>query len=208
MGIFDPQMLVIWHKQPQLAQSNIPVELVARIDDRSETGLNPDMLGLDWREAGDISWNHIILSSMPEPDSYYAQLPGLQEGTVIEYYFSAADSSGRQEALPRTAPEGYYLLEISDSIVGLNENPFSAALTVSALPLGDEVHIHFIPSGDGEMLVEIYDILGKKVWDTDKMVKRDEPENMVWNSGKVESGIYIIRLSLNYEVFSSKIFKR
>jgi len=108
-AIFDRQMLLLWHKPLDEIQPESPeFEIMAMIDDRSESGLVEDELLVYWRQEGDVIWNAVDLQAIAAVDSFAADIPWQAPGTTVEYYIAAADSSGRHETLPRTAPEGFY----------------------------------------------------------------------------------------------------
>jgi len=112
MGIYDPEMLRINHKQLINVAENSPVEIIVLIDDRSEAGLMEDDLRVYYRKAGNLIWSDEMLSPAYGIDTFNVLLPSFNSGTIVEYYISAADFSGRMEKLPRTAPLGYYSFEV------------------------------------------------------------------------------------------------
>lgn len=116
MGIFDPGMLRITHKCPGKAPANEDIMLKAFIDDRSENGLIENELLIHWRIHGNKSWESSNLYPAMQADSFLVILPAFSDGTLIDYYFSASDSSGRNEKQPRVAPVSFYSLEITESV--------------------------------------------------------------------------------------------
>jgi hypothetical protein len=207
MGLFDPMMLIIWHKQPKKIQSNAPCQFTARIDDRSETGLDPNSLRLYWKMEDEMLFNYILLEPIIQTDSFYAELPGFAGGSVIHYYFSATDSSGRQEMLPRTAPQGFYRLEVSDIIIGLDEMGGNDEMTIIPSPSGG--HIRIIPGTfyEGQMKVEVFDISGRSVWMKEGNGSKSCPAEFIWDSGGENSGIYLIRMVFpDKKYITKKIF--
>jgi len=207
MGIFDPHMLVMRHKPPLHAVANLPVTLTAKIDDRSEAGLIPDLLRLFWREEGNMLWENLLLTPSTQTDTFYAVLPGFPPGTELEYYFSAADSSGRQERLPRTAPGGYYRLEVSNIMPGLEEISQRSYLRVSPVPAHDIVKIGYTPAVSGRLGMYIYNIHGQQVWNDEIYVNGNVPVSFQWHCENAPAGIYILKTSLNEEIKVVKIIK-
>ncbi len=117
MGIFDRHMLRIWHRRldEQMLES-LEFSVHVMIDDRSEAGLVQDSLRVYWRRTGEPIWNPVALTATAGTDSFVASIPWQLPGTTVEYYVTAADSSGRRETLPRTAPEGYYTFAVTDAM--------------------------------------------------------------------------------------------
>lgn len=119
-AIFDCFMLLIWHKPLDEEIIELPeYRIAAVIDDRSEAGLIEDELLVYWRKKGAPSWNSVTLSPISGVDSFATAIPGQPPQTTVEYYLSAADSSGRKETLPRTAPEGFYSFTVLEDTTGI-----------------------------------------------------------------------------------------
>jgi agmatine/peptidylarginine deiminase len=108
-GVWDPGMLYLTHRRmdavvPRAKKFTLDV----CIQDYSREGLIDEELFLAWRTKGNCQWNRVPLLPAGEGHHYQATIEGIQAGECVEYYFSAASRSGRQETLPRTAPLGYY----------------------------------------------------------------------------------------------------
>jgi agmatine/peptidylarginine deiminase len=114
-SIFDRHMLRMTHRRlDEQVDPAAEYEVLAFIDDRSETGLIPGELRVYHRQLGETAWSWLLLTPAGEPDTYGAAIPGPAPGTTIEYYLAAADRSGRAETLPRTAPAGFYHFTVID----------------------------------------------------------------------------------------------
>ncbi|PKP48636.1 MAG: hypothetical protein CVT94_07635 [Bacteroidetes bacterium HGW-Bacteroidetes-11] len=208
MGIFDPHMLVMRHKQPRMAAADFPANMVAMIDDRSETGLIPESLNLYWREQGNIQWRSLPLQPIAGPDSLYAQLPAMADGSTIQYYFAAADSSGREETLPRTAPAGYYTVEFTDQITSNETLRIPEQLSVFPVPFSDRLHIQFTPFTDGEVNAQVFDIAGRKVWESSKNGRANIITEFIWEAEAQVSGFYSLRITFKDQVVTKKIMRK
>lgn len=208
MGIFDPGMIVMWHKPPLEAPAGFPVVLRIKIDDRSETGLVADQLKLYWRQQGNMLWDNIPLAPTPQQDTFQAVLPSFPDGSFVEYYFSAADSSGRQEKSPRTAPGAFYRLEISDIVIGTRE--LRKETRIRVLPsAGGELHdILITPARSGVMTLEICDIRGVVVWSENLALAADQQASVQWPSHSKPPGLYILRAMISDERIVVKVIKR
>ena len=110
-GIPDLEMLQIFHNP--LNDNDEPqangYEVIAIIDDLSESGLNDDDLRVFWKNDDDAMPDYMSLNmqvcDIDIPDCYQVNIPAQAEDTNIYYYISASDYSGRTEQLPMA---GYY----------------------------------------------------------------------------------------------------
>jgi hypothetical protein len=154
------------------------------------------MLRLYWKEEDEMMFNYTILEPA-QADSFYAVLPAFPGGSVIQYYFSAADSSGRMERLPRTAPQGLYRLEVFDILIGLEEPGENDEMTIIPSPSGDQIRILSGTFNEGRIKVEVFDISGKRVWMNEKFLSKNDPAEFTWYPGHADSGVYLLRMVAN-----------
>ena len=113
-AVWDPEMLYLAHRRVDAITAPAdayPVEV--RIRDHSGAGLILEELELKWRTRGEDGWRVSRLEPTDDAETFAASIPGGSPGGVIEYFFSAADLSGRRETLPRTAPDGFYSFTVS-----------------------------------------------------------------------------------------------
>jgi agmatine/peptidylarginine deiminase len=112
-GIWDQKMLYMSHKR---IDSRVPrasgYQVEAEIRDYSGAGLVEDRLRLAWRTAGSPKWTEVRLKPAGSAGVFRAMIEGVQTGQTVEYYLSAASRSGRQESLPRTAPNCSYAFTV------------------------------------------------------------------------------------------------
>lgn len=207
MGIFDPQMLVMRHKQPRLAAAGFPLNMVVMIDDRSETGLVPESLKLFWREQGNIQWSEMLLQTMGGQDSLFAQLPAFEDGKVIQYYFSAADLSGRQEKLPRPAPAGFYTVEFSDQIVSSTNQSLESRISAYPVPFSNSLLIRYISLAGGGLKAGLYDASGRLLDMNTKSGLVGENTEFVFSTGNLKSGFYVVKVWTSEGIFTEKVIK-
>ena len=115
MAIFDRFMLRIAHRpiDKEIKTPNA-INIIATIDDRSEKGLIADECNLFWRKKDNTAWQKVMFNEISGVDSFQADIPPQNSNTTIEYYLSAADSSGRKESLPRTAPDWFYTFKVTE----------------------------------------------------------------------------------------------
>jgi len=113
-AIFDPEMLSMTHRrldETMPPAETYPIEVTIR--DHSRAGLISEELLLFVRTTTVQAWRSIPLEPDADPAVFSASIPGAAAGETIDYYLTAADSSGRSESLPRSAPAGYYSFSVS-----------------------------------------------------------------------------------------------
>jgi agmatine deiminase len=112
MGIFDRHMLRLTHAPiDSVVATPSGIRVSATIDDRSEAGLVPAGLKVTWRKQSDPKWDSVYLE-LVVADSFHAYIPDCHADDTVEYYVSAADSSGRTATLPRGAPDAVYRVTV------------------------------------------------------------------------------------------------
>jgi len=108
-GIPDLEMLQIFHKPLNDNDEPQPngYEVMATIDDLSESGLIQDDLKIFWKnDSMDQLYSiNMNVCDIDIPDCYQGNIPPQEEDTNIYYLISASDYSGRTEKLPMA---GYY----------------------------------------------------------------------------------------------------
>ncbi len=147
MGIFDRHMLRMWHRplgEEIFAAPSYPV--VAMIDDRSEAGLVPDSLRVYWRTSGG-PWAWAPLTPVA-PDSFVGIIPGQPVGSTVDYYLVAADSSGRRETLPRTAPLGFYRFTVTPTVGPVTASVQAGTVILSWAPVAGATGYRVYSSSD------------------------------------------------------------
>jgi len=164
MGIFDRGMLRITHKCPYTVPANYEIRLTAYIDNRSGQGLIEDQLLVYWRIQGSPQWELYPLIALPQSDSFQVLLPSFNPGTFIEYYFSAADSSGRTEKQPRVAPAAYYTIETREAL-GISKNKYDNIDLYQ-----NDNHLIINTNANSTITepfnIEVYNIMGRLVYKT------------------------------------------
>jgi hypothetical protein len=161
MGIFDRGMLRILHARlGPVEPAGVPITVDAWIDDRSEAGLVVDAQTVRWRLAGEATWQTVLLAAAGA-DSFTADLPPQVPGTVVEYYLTAADHSGRSETLPRTAPEGWYSFEVDPEATSVPA--VTAAADLRAWPNPGNPRVNFAWDRPGAVDLAIHDLRGRRV---------------------------------------------
>ena len=199
-AIYDRHMLRIVHRplDPVVAPG-APLLTTAEIDDRSEAGLLPDQLWVYWREATTSEWTPTPLTPSGSGDIFDAFIPDHPVGTVIEYYLSAADASGRTETLLHVAPGDAFSFTIG-AASGVPGEPGTQLASneslriVSANPFQRSVHFKIErarPYLAGAKQIWILDSSGRLI----RTLAASRSERIAWdtrdaNGVRVSSGVY------------------
>jgi hypothetical protein len=108
-------MLYMTHKRlDAVVASSDKQHLMVQIRDYSKAGLIGDKLQLVWRTPENPKWSRVRLERAAKAHTFQAIMEGLRPGQSVEYYLTAASRSGRQESLPRTAPNGCYAFKVEN----------------------------------------------------------------------------------------------
>jgi agmatine/peptidylarginine deiminase len=194
--IMDRFMLLIWHRsldQEMPPASEYSVEALIRA--YSGTGLNPDETLLWWRTEGSPGFESVQLEPTGGLDSLAASIPGQPVGTVVHYYIEAADSSGRSETLPRTAPSGYFQFEVVETgIAQPDAPPPLSGLTVSPCPASGPFTVGFTLTQPSTPVVRLLDCCGRLVRSVEAGLLTSGHHSVPVNVQGLPSGLYIVTL--------------
>ena len=196
MGVADRYMLRVAHV-PIREETLGPVPVTAFVDDRSETGISA--VDLHYRFAGG-GWQTIAMTPTGG-DLYTGSIPPPPSPTTVDYYVLAADLSGRQEGMPRSAPAGYYTFSIlpnpATSVVAVA--PEGVAPRLGPNPFRTETRFSFELRYPEKVVLTVHDVAGRlvrRLADGERAAGRNE---LVWDgrddSGtEVAGGVYFFRL--------------
>lgn len=106
-AIWDSNMLYLAFEKQAVKKEGAYV-FEANIIDYSKSGLVRDDLKLFWRVKGATEWTASLLEETELNSIYEAKIEELKAEQEIEYYLSAKTASGNTQALPMTAPKGFY----------------------------------------------------------------------------------------------------
>lgn len=171
MGVHDRWMLRVDHDPLQQVVAGRPTPVSVFVDDRSEAGLDAAATALRWRVAGDLGWQSVPLAPDAEPDWYLADIPPQDAGTVLEYYVTASDLTGRVASRPRPAPGASWRLTVEAATSVAGEAGTGAATTrialaVSPNPYDSEAHgegrVRFALPQSGRARIALYDARGRE----------------------------------------------
>jgi len=169
----------------------------------SGRGIYPDSVFIHLSADGGLSFLQSRMSPIPNSDDYFATISGYPIGTVIKFYFSATDSSGRTGFLPPEAPDKLFTMIIGSSRVF---PPKSAPPTSYRLhqnypnPFNSYTIITFDLPIMSHVSLKVFNVLGQEIitlLDGDVSPGREQP--VIWDGkdakGKpVPAGLYFYRL--------------
>jgi agmatine/peptidylarginine deiminase len=111
MGVTDRYMLEIDHTPHfDTASTREDYRIEAMFIDHSEAGVNTDSLFVYWKVAGAPAYAQLAM--VPAEDTYYADIPAQNVGTVLNYYVWGADYSGRRESHPYIGSRDPHAFEV------------------------------------------------------------------------------------------------
>ena len=187
----DNEMLMVRHipvGEYQTTGSPVVIDALIRCHPDNDL-LTTD---LAYRTGGSGSFIVVPMTSMGS-DSFTAQIPGLPEGTQVEYYVTANDDSGRQESIPRFAPDTWFF-EYQTSSTGIGEGSIPSGgvlLGASPNPFSGSVRLSCSPAVTGALTITVYDLSGRSIESASLSV---DDGYVTWTpSSDVAPGLYIVR---------------
>lgn len=197
----DRQMLLVQHRPlDPLVPSEPQFTIECLVRPYSGAALVPEGTFLNYRISGEDPW--VTAPLVPAGgDSLQGQIPGHPVGTVLEYYISASDLSGRTETLPRTAPEGFYSFAVES---GLGMSGHSSALVTGFCavpnPSRGAVTLSCSVASPGTVELAAYDITGREVMRTVRSIPDRGSHDLVWDAAVLAPGVYMLRLEAGGEI--------
>jgi hypothetical protein len=132
---------------------------------------------------------------------FSAAIPSQPEGSFVEYYVALRDKMGNVSASPPGAPDSLYSFWVSfqTDVESENGTPVINGLNVYPNPFNNSVNISFELPCEGFVLIEIYDILGRKIKVLPSQYKNPGSHHAVWDGTNmagesVDSGLYYLVL--------------
>jgi len=214
-GVVDRGMLYIYHKP--LSDTLVTEEdyfIGATIIPYSGESLIADSLLVYWKTTEEEEFSSIQMEYV-SGDFYSVYIPAQPEGSIVEYYIHAADSSGRSENQPYVGALGAHSFyveyphgiddtdEVTDpyeyTLLQNHPNPFTTSTTISF-----NIPTAYLPTGGNlpeQARIEIYNIKGQRIRELKIENLKFKINETVWDGtdmhGKpAPSGIYLYRLSV------------
>jgi len=194
----DPDMLYIKH-YPLLGNLDLPsaTTLQAEIKALSGQPLVSDSLLVYYRK-NQSSWQTTPLLSTGG-SIYEATFTDLQAGDVVDYYIFAQDESGRSERHPYIGAADPHQFNVQS--VGIEENITPNTIALYPNPCSQQFAITCPKTAQ---LVEVFDLTGKKIFQTTSC-----DETTIINASNWISGIYMVRITdKNGNTHNRKVVKR
>ena len=213
LGIHDQDMLVVDTNPLQDIEVNSGgYHVEAEIDDKSEAGLVPEELLVYWRLEGESIFNAITMTGSGEPDIYYADIPKQADETIVEYYVSAEDYSGRISTEPPVAPGALYSFNTGTTQTTGAETP-GAKLALEQNhpnPFNPSTTIRFYLPEASFVTLKIYDASGREIATLVNEVRSDGTHSIDWNGKNsigtpMHSGVYFYELRTERGLESKKM---
>ena len=213
MGVTDPGMLYIDHMP--LADITDPADyyrVEAGMADYSGAGLVTEDLYVYYKVDDDPGFTAITMTEASRAGTYYADIPGQSEGSVVYYYVDASDYSGRNETHPWVAPANYHTFDVLAGGTGVPDggngsrlalsqnspNPFSPK-TVLAYELPQAAHVTLV----------VHNAAGQRVATLVDRHVGAGAHTATWrgldaNGDNVSSGVYFFTLTYGDESITRK----
>ncbi|OPL19489.1 MAG: hypothetical protein AVO35_10760 [Candidatus Aegiribacteria sp. MLS_C] len=194
-NVMDSEMLFIRHvpvadEQP----ADIPVTVDARITCHPSNALTGH--SVHYRTGMSGSFTELGMTSTGS-DSFTADIPGVIGGQTVQYYIAAADDSGRNESLPRFAPDTWFFQYQTSATGVAHGGPAAHGIDIGSAgpnPFRGSVSIPYTASSATAASVTVWDIAGR-------VVHRETAEleggigSVYWMPDEdVPPGLYLIRL--------------
>jgi len=204
----DREMLLIQHRPLDSLlpfEPHFPVECLVR--PYSGAALIPEETFLRYRVAGIDPWTTVPLVPVGG-DSLSGQIPAHPVGTVLEYYLSASDLSGRTETLPRTAPEGFFSFTI-DTGLGLEgfSTPQVTGFSAVPNPFQSGVTLSFAIASPGAVELSAFDLAGRLVMKEVHPCLPSGIHNVTWDAGGCSPGVYLISIVFMGETRTMRVVR-
>jgi len=207
MGIFDAGMLRMTHARlPDVVPPEPVHEVEVVIRAMSGAGLVPGEQVVMWRLEGAGSWEGGPLVAS-RGDTFTGAIPWQTPGDVVEYYVAAADSSGRSESLPRTAPDGYYAFQVDPAAGVEGTGASSLALAASPTPFAAGTTVSYMLPHPAHVRLSVHDVAGRLIETLVDAPQQAGPHQIAWSGAVADapSGVYFARLEAAGETEVRKV---
>ncbi len=207
MGIADGEMLRIDAGRPDPVTNIEHGELVVHAGIRSygEHELVSDALLCHYRINGSPQWSVSALIPGDEEHVFGAAIAGLENADILQYYFVAADASGRIAKKPLMAPEAMFSTTIQAPTGLPIQNLISnVSMRLYPRPARAFVNIALVGETKSPMQIQMFNLRGQLVHQTQLKATQRE-YYMDLNKNGLGSGIYFVKLITDEATIMDKL---
>ncbi|MCD4707162.1 MAG: agmatine deiminase family protein [Candidatus Sabulitectum sp.] len=193
-NVMDRYMLQLLHAPVDTVQPGYPVTITAFIKPDPANSLASTSI---FYRVDSGSLTEVSMAGIGS-DNYSAEIPASPDGSFIEYYIRAEDSSGRESAHPQFAPATWFN-HYTVSSTGIESNS-SSGLTPQLLGANPFSSI-LVYSGEPGTLFSVFDASGRIVHSS----VAGESGLMEWNpEGMTPDGVYFARFVHGYSASTAR----
>lgn len=194
-NVMDPGMLFIRHVPVEEEQpAEVPVTVDALIRCNPENTLTSQDVMYRTGSSGPFT---SVTMSPAGSDSFTADIPGVSAGQTVQYYIAASDDSGRDEAVPRFAPDTWFF-EYSTSGTGTGGGTSVASGVFvgnpGPNPFSGIVSIPYAVSSPVTVAMTVHDISGRTVYRSETVLDAGSGALSWGPEATVPAGLYLVRL--------------
>ncbi len=195
-NVMDRFMLWIDHVPVDTVQGTAPVTVVAMIGCHPSQSITTHDLHYRIGTSGPFT---LITMTATGGDNYEADIPGQPEGSLVQYYISASDNSGRTAAHPQYAPDTWFN-EYTVTTTGIERgsgigpgawisspspNPFTSSVTM-VVSLVESVPV----------TLRVWDVSGRLVEKLENGETAAGTSSVTWTPGNgVPDGLYLLGIT-------------
>ncbi len=195
-NVMDNEMLFVRHVPVYSQQiSGSPVTIDALIRNHpSNTLTDHDVF---YRIGTSGSFTSISMISIGS-DSFTVDIPGVPGTQTVQYYISASDNSGREESMPRFAPDTWFY-EYQTSTTGLEQdNGRFAGILIEGIepnPFRNSISIQYSSETPSPVSMTVCDISGRIIAESLNSPVAGS-DLFFWSpDDSTPAGVYIVRLA-------------
>ncbi|MBN2587319.1 MAG: agmatine deiminase family protein [Candidatus Fermentibacteraceae bacterium] len=194
-NVMDNEMLFIRHvpvEDPQPA--GVPVTVDARILCHPSNSLTDH--DVFYRVGTSGSFAELAMSSTGS-DSFTADIPGVPGSQTVQYYIAASDDSGRDEAMPRFAPDTWFF-QYQTSATGIGGGGAADAgvflANAGPNPFRSIVSLGYSVSSTVSVTFSVMDISGRMVYCGESGLEAGSG-SLTWvPDDDTPAGMYVLRV--------------
>jgi hypothetical protein len=133
---------------------------------------------------------------------YYGEIPAVDSGITVNYYYNVEDKEGNTTLFPNCAPDSILSFTYSPLNTPVNDPGYSLfpeSFKVSAYPnpFNSTTTIAINNVEGGELAADIYDVNGRLIYDLNINRVNENEQKVIWDGisttgEKVSSGIYFV----------------